>query len=132
MNKKILPVFLFASFAALSITSCKKDDDAAAEYNLVFKFKFDSTQARLNNVGQPQAVPAGNAGQCPVFNKMSAHYIELAPTAFTALGGGKVCYHAPETTLGGSTAIDFEKSNFAGNNETFFSIPLKNIPAGDY
>ena len=50
---------------------------------------------------------------------MSAHYVELAPTAFTALGAGAVLYRAAETTTGGSNAIDFEKSNFAGNNETF-------------
>ncbi|MEQ1676977.1 MAG: hypothetical protein ABL876_09765, partial [Chitinophagaceae bacterium] len=68
----------------------------------------------------------------PLFNKMSAHYVELAPVAFTALGGGAVLYHAPETAVGGSTAIDFEKSSFAGNNETFFSIPLKSIAAGEY
>jgi hypothetical protein len=77
-------------------------------------------------------MPAGHAGQSPVFNKMSAHYVELSPTAFTAVGAGAVLYKAPETTAGGSTAIDFDQSKFAGNNETFFSIPLKDINAGEY
>jgi hypothetical protein len=63
---------------------------------------------------------------------MSAHYIELTPTAFTALGSGAVLYRAPETTLGGSNAIDFEKSSLAGDNETFYSMPLKNVAPGTY
>lgn len=131
MNKNILAGLLLLTLAA-SFISCKQDETLPNQPNLVFVFKFDSTQARLDNIGQPKPVPAGNAAQSPVFNKMSAHYIELAPNALTALGAGKVCYRAPETTTGGSNAIDFEKSNFAGNNEIFFSMPLKNIPPGDY
>jgi hypothetical protein len=132
MRKIVIPTLFFAALITL-LTSCKKSvNNTGTEPRLIFKFKFDSTQTRLNNIGQPQGVAAGNAGQSPVFNKMSAHYIELAPTAFTALGGGAVLYHAPETTVGGATAIDFEKSSFAGNNETFYSIPLKSIAAGDY
>jgi hypothetical protein len=133
MKKNILPALLSATVLVVLFTSCQKEDNnPGTEAKLVLKFKFDSTQARLNNIGQPQGVAAGNAGQSPVFNKMSAHYVELAPGALTALGTGAILYHAPETTIGGSTAIDFEKSNFAGNNETFFSIPLKNIAAGEY
>src|SRR5258705_625191 len=132
MKKIVAPILLLAALITL-FTSCHKEiNDTASGPKLVFKFKFDSTQARLNNIGQPQGVPAGNAGQSPVFNKMSAHYIEMTPTAFTALGGGAVLYHAPETTIGGATAIDFEKSSFAGNNETFYSIPLKSITPGEY
>lgn len=124
---------IFALLVLIVFSSCQKNNDTpATEARLVLKFKFDSTQVRLNNIGQPSTIPAGNAGQSPRFNKMSAHYVELAPSAFTALGGGAVLYHAPETTAGGSKAIDFEKSNFAGNSETFFSIPVKNIVPGDY
>jgi hypothetical protein len=133
MPLKAVSKIFFAIGLAVLFTSCKKEEsNTTTEARLVLKFKFDSTQARLNNIGQPQGIAVGNAGQSPVFNKMSAHYVELAPTAFTALGTGAILYHAPETTVGGSTAIDFEKSNFAGNNETFFSIPLKNIAAGEY
>ena len=120
-------------FALLIICfSCQKETNQADEANLIFKFKFDPSQDRLNNIGQPAAVPAGHAGQSPEFNKMSAHYIELAPTALTALGGGVVLYRATETTAGGSNAIDFEKSNFAGDGEIFYKTPLKNITAGKY
>ena len=80
----------------------------ATEAKLIFQFKFDSTQLRLNNLGQPSALPAGNAGQSPIFNSMCAHYIEMTPTMFTPLGSGAVLYKAPETTAGGSNAIDFE------------------------
>ena len=120
-------------FACLVICfSCQKETNQADEPNLIFKFKFDLTQERLNNIGQPAAMPAGHAGQSPEFNKMSAHYIELAPTALTALGGGAVLYRATETNTGGSNAIDFEKSNFAGDGEIFYKTPLKNINAGKY
>lgn len=112
--------------------SCQKETIQADEPNLIFTFKFDPTQDRLNNIGQPAAMPAGHAGQSPEFNKMSAHYIELAPTALTALGGGVVLYRATETNTGGSNAIDFEKSNFAGDGEIFYKTPLKNINAGKY
>jgi hypothetical protein len=129
MIRLILPAFLVLFF----ISSCKKEKSNSSNGpNLVLKFKFDPTQARLNNTGQPEPMPAGHAGQSPDFNKMSAHYVELTPTAFTALGGGAVLYKAPETTAGGSNAIDFDKSKFAGNNETFFSIPLKDITPGVY
>jgi hypothetical protein len=130
--KKIATTCLLTLVAVVLLTSCQKDVTGKASPNLIFRFKFDSTQARLDNIGQPEPVPAGNGAQSPVFNKMSAHYIEFAPNALTPLGSGKVCYHAPETIAGGSTAIDFEKSNFAGNNETFFSIPLKSINPGEY
>jgi hypothetical protein len=133
MKKTAIPTLLLFFIPGFFITSCQKEDtDPTTEAKVIFKFKFDSTQARLNNIGMPSTIAAGNAGQSPKFNKMSAHYVELAPTALTALGTGAVLYHAPETTAGGSTAIDFEKSNFAGNNETFFSIPVKSITPGEY
>ena len=128
MTRTILPALLLIFF----ISSCKKEKGTAHEPTLVLKFKFDPAQVRLNNIGQPQPMPTGHAGQSPTFNKMSAHYVELTPTALTALGSGAVLYRAPETTIGGSNAIDFDKSKFAGNNETFFSIPLKDIAPGDY
>jgi hypothetical protein len=124
--------FLPALLVILFISSCKKEKSNGNSPNLVLKFKFDPAQARLNNTGQPQAMPTGHAGQSPTFNKMSAHYVELAPAATTALGGGAVLYRATETTAGGTNAIDFDKSSFAGNNEVFFSTPLKDITPGDY
>jgi len=115
-----------------ALSSCKKTDDTPATVNINFIFKFDSTQARLNAVGGVSAMPAGHAGQSPRFNTMSAHYLELAPSPTTLLGAGAVLYKAPEVTTGGATAIDFSKSNFAGNNATFLSVPVKSFAAGTY
>lgn len=119
--------------AIVLFTSCQKDDETPiSNYKLIFKFVFDSTQTRLNNIGQPATLPAGNAALSPVFNGMSAHYIELAPNANTLLGQGQILYKAPETTIGGNTAIDFSQSTIVANGGTFFSIPINNINLGSY
>jgi hypothetical protein len=115
-------------FPVLFISSCKKK----TEPKIIFKFQFDPTQPRLNAFGQPAGMAAGHAGQNPSFNSITAHYIEMTTGALTPLGGGAVLYHADETTAGGSTAIDFNKSKFSGSNQSFFEMPLKNLAAGDY
>lgn len=100
---------LFASIVAVSAiilsVACKKDNTSSTPATntnpavpsgpqLIFIFKFDSTQVRLNNLGQPDVMPTGHSGESPVFNGMSSHYIELAPTALTQLGNGDVLYRA--------------------------------------
>lgn len=129
MNR-ILTVLLLTSF--LAAVGCKKKENGNSNAKLIFKFKFDSTQARLNNIGQPSVIPSGNAAQSGIMNKMSAHYIEITPGPLTPLGQGTVLYRAAETTIGGSNAIDFEKAPQAGNGETFYEIPIKNIAIGEY
>ncbi len=128
MLKQILSALCIFSFTAMS---CKKNTTPAS-VQVNFIFRFDSTQERLNNLGVPAGVAAGNKAQSPVFNTMSAHYLELTPDQFTALGSGDVLYKAPETTAGGANAIDFSKSNFAGEGETFLSVPLKDVQPGTY
>jgi len=121
----IILVFLFSS--------CKKNDNNnSQEAKIHFIFKFDSTQVRLNGLGNPVGVAAGHAAQSPRFNSMTAHYLELAPTAYTPLGSGQVLYHAPEVNTGGATAIDFSQSHFAGNNEEFLTVPIKDLAPGTY
>lgn len=124
----ILP-FIVAALV-LPFVSCSKDSED--EPMLIVKFQFDPNQARLNNLGQPSAVGAGNAAQSPIFNSISSHYIELAPNANTQLGAGEVIYHATETTAGGDNAIDFSKSKIVSQGETFVKIPLRSIAAGNY
>ncbi|HET9055445.1 MAG TPA: hypothetical protein VFN30_01230 [Chitinophagaceae bacterium] len=129
MNK-----ILLAFITCIAIISCKTKE-SLTDINtakLIFKFKFDSTQTRLNNIGQPSFIPPGNAALSPVMNKMSAHYIELAPNALTQLGTGAVLYRSAEINTGGSNAIDFSQSRFAGNNEVFYEIPIKDITPGEY
>lgn len=121
------------ALAVLSLfITCKKNKSASDNTKyLIFKFKFDPSQVRLNNLGQPSTVPSGHGAQNPMFNKISAHYVELAPNALTQLGSGKVVYMAPETTTGGTKAIDFEKSIVVSENEIFYKVPLKDV-AGTY
>jgi hypothetical protein len=99
---------------------------------LIFKFKFDSTQARLNNVGMPSTIPSTNAAQSPTFNGMSAHYIELAQTDLTQVGGGAVLYKAEETNCGGSKAITFCKSVVCKEGDVCFAIPISSVTPGTY
>lgn len=130
---KQLSVAIFAAAILFCSSSCSKEhENAKSSAKIVFVFKFDSTQQRLNNIGLPDAMPSGNSGQSPLFNAMSSHYVELAPNAFTALGNGQVLYRAPEVTTGGSNAIDFSKSVLAKEGETFLSVPLDEINPATY
>lgn len=150
MNKFIFFSILITS----SIISCKKkgctdanatnyDNEAKKEDNscvypisngpqLIIKLRFDSTQTRLDNFGQPTTIPSGNSAQSPIFHGMSAHYIELAQNQYTQLGGGDAIYKGAETTSGGSNAVDFNKAIVKGNNEVFTTIPLSEITPNTY
>lgn len=124
--------FLLTAATALAFSACKKDDTADTKANLQFQFNFDSAQPRLNNIGLPAPIPAGNAAQTPNFRQMSVHYIELAPAALTLLGKGAVVYHAAETSKGGEMAVDFDQAAKAGANEVFAKISLQDVPPGTY
>jgi len=135
MSARILSIL---AFVAILLGSCTKDEDDPvpatpdAGPRLIMKFKFDSTQVRLTNLGQVSVTPVGHGAQSPVFNKMSAHYVEFAPGALTALGAGDVVYHAPETNLGGATAIDHDLGISVGEGQAFLDIPLSELAAGTY
>jgi hypothetical protein len=130
---KQLSVLISAAAILFCLGSCSKEhENAGPTARLVFVFKFDSTQERLNNIGLLDIMPPGNSGQSPLFNTMSSHYVELAPNAFTALGSGDILYRAPEVTTGGSNAIDFSKSVLAKEGETFLSVPVDEITPGTY
>jgi hypothetical protein len=116
-------------FALGLLSGCGED---TSEAQLIFKFKMDPTQIRLNNIGEPATVPVGHAAQSPDFNTISAHYIELAPNAFTPLGAGEILYKNAETNAGGANAIDFSKAIIVSEDEIFISIPISAIEAGDY
>jgi len=134
--KKLLAI-PFLGIILLSIVilqSCnQKDENPQTEGpKVIFKFQFDPTQERLDNLGQPATLPAGNAGQNPTFNAIGAHYFELTPTAFTQLGNGQVLYQAPEVTTDGDKAINFEQSIIKAENETYLEVPISSIAAGNY
>lgn len=130
--KKLLIAFTLATLLFCFSTCSKENNAGKSSAKLVFVFKFDSTQERLNNIGLLDLMPPGNSGQSPLFNTMSSHYVELAPNAFTALGSGDVLYRAPEVTTGGSNAIDFSQSVLAKEGETFLSVPLDEVTPGTY
>ena len=130
MKKIVLSLFILVY--TFSFVSCEDLDDTEPSPMLYIKFKFDPNQERLNNLGQPSTIPLENRAQTPIFNSISSHYIELAPTANTQLGQGQIIYHAPETTLGGENAIDFSQAKIVTEGETFLAIPLKDLAAGTY
>jgi hypothetical protein len=126
---------LLIVFSTLFIlSSCSKDDDnqVVTEPKLIVKLALNENQERLGNNGSPVSLPIGNAGQNPIFNGISAHYLELAKGPYTLLGDGEIIYHAPETTFGGENAIDFTKSIVKKSNEIFLEIPLKDVSPGEY
>ena len=124
---------LLVLFAGCSLLgACKKEDSNPTEPMLVVRIDVDSTQERLGNSGTPSPLPTGHAAQHPQFNRISAHYMELAPNAGTLLGTGSVVYHAPETAAGGSNAIDFDRSSVVAPGSVFLRIPLSSISPGNY
>lgn len=129
---KVFKSIFVVAVLVLAFTGCKKSESTTTP-KLIFKFRFDPTQARYDSFGNLQdTLPTGHAGQSPSFNAMSAHYIELARTRWDSVGKGIVLYHAPEVTTGGEKAIDFSQSVFAKDGETFYSVNLKDVTPGDY
>ncbi|PKR81940.1 hypothetical protein CW751_00975 [Brumimicrobium salinarum] len=119
------------------VVSCDKDkNEPLPEENsgpkLIFRMKMDPNQERLDGFGNPATIPAGHAAQTPDFNSISAHYIELAPSAYTQVGDGEVIYHGAETTEGGDNAVIFDKLKKVAHGETVFSKPLSQITPGNY
>lgn len=116
----------------LMMSCTKTDNGEVSEAKLILRFKFDSTQQRLNSRGELSYLAPEHAARSPVINSMAVHYIELSPDASTPLGQGSVIYKGGETDIVGARAIDYEQAAFFGNYEVFFAIPLKNFPAGEY
>ncbi|MCW3085535.1 MAG: hypothetical protein JWP12_2901 [Bacteroidetes bacterium] len=153
-TKHIFAIAVCAVAGSFILSSCKKDKDpdptpvtttpaatcapntsfvpdGTAGPRLIFKFKFDSTQVRLDNFGNPSTVASGNAAQSPHFNFMSQHYIELA-NDLDALGAGKILYTGITSTAGGSSAIDYCSSTQTAEGDIFFSKALSQITPGSY
>lgn len=130
--------FLLFLLTASALIACKDDEEPTpdpvtpASPRIYFTFKFDSTQTRLDNLGNVASVPAGHSAQSPVFRFMSTHYIEMTPDMWTALGSGAVVYTGPSTTAGGPNAINFDSAIVVGENQEVISIPLSQFTPGTY
>lgn len=99
---------------------------------MVFTFRFDENQERLDSFGNPAVVPSAHGAQTPDFQEISAHYVELIQTANTWLGDGEIVYQGAETEVGGEMAIDFDPSPRVGEDEVFVSVPLSSLAPGTY
>jgi hypothetical protein len=139
-KKKMKKILLIPTLLmALGFIACdKKKDNNETPTNepagpkLIFRLKLDSTQTRCDNFGQPAAVPSGHGAQSPIFNTFASHYIELAPTAMTPLGGGDVIYHGAEVGTGEATAIDFSKSIITKDGGIMYEVPISSVTPGTY
>lgn len=131
---RLFPLIGILFLGITLISSCKKEDpdDQTEGPNLVFKFKFDPTQQRLDNFGNPSTISSGHAAQSPRFNSISANYIEMISSQWTQLGEGEIVYQGAKTTDGGDEAIDFREAKIVAEDEVFFSIPLSEVKAGNY
>lgn len=94
--------------------------------------EFDEDQIRLDNLGNPSVIPAGNAAQTPLMNLMSVHYIELSENEFVPFKDGAVLYTAPQTSEGGDEAIDFDESQKSAAGADFVKINLERLTPGTY
>lgn len=118
---------------------CKKETIGNDSENFLrLKLEFNPNQERLNNLGQPAAMPSEHAGQTPDFRGMSVHFIELVPTKFTPYKSGAAIYSGAEVDAnnpnphGFTKAIDFENALIMEEGEVFLEVPMKDIPAGEY
>ncbi|MFM1931666.1 MAG: hypothetical protein RL226_969 [Bacteroidota bacterium] len=121
----------------LALLGCKKEKEdtntaTTDQPSIIFTFRFDEDQARLDNFGNPSVIPAGHAAQTPEFHGISANYIELTPNGFTPLGGGEIIYDGPQTTEGGESAIDFDLARIVAEDEMFVKMPLSAMEPGTY
>ncbi len=129
----------FALTGALVLFACSKTDDDTdtpqpipTEPALNITFVMDTTAARLNNLGDPVSVPAGNAAQHPNFDVLGLHFVGLYLDKFTPYDQGVTIISTPTTEKGGVAAIDFDNELFITASNNVISIPLNNLAAGTY
>lgn len=155
MSKSILNYFLLflviTVFNACSKEGCtnekatnydekaKKDDNSCifdtiipSKPQLKLVFKFDGTQQRLDNFGQPSTIPSGHGALTPTFNLMGVHFIELSNANIVPAGSGEFLYETFSTTAGGSKAAHFDSLLIGKDGDQFFTINLEDIAPATY
>ncbi|MBK7035915.1 MAG: hypothetical protein KBF42_11500 [Chitinophagales bacterium] len=128
LKKELFSYFLIG--ITILLFSCNKE---VKNFNDIhFVLEFDEDQIRLDNLGNPSVIPAGNAAQTPLMNLMSVHYIELSENEFVPFKDGAVLYTAPQTSEGGDEAIDFDESQKSAAGADFVKINLERLAPGTY
>lgn len=128
LKKELFSYFLIG--ITILLFSCNKE---VKNFNDIhFVLEFDEDQIRLDNLGNPSVIPAGNAAQTPLMNLMSVHYIELSENEFVPFKDGAVLYTAPQTSEGGDEAIDFDESQKSAAGADFVKINLERLTPGTY
>ena len=125
---------LFISVMVLSVCSCSSNDNINSPdgYKLNITFIMDPNADRLDNLGNPVALPEGHAGQNPDFETLGLHFIGLYPDKFTPYDQGVTVFSSPTTEAGGIAAIDFENELLLTESDNMISVPLSDLAAGTY
>lgn len=125
--------FIFRLAPCLLLAACSGDPEPMAQApQLLLTVDVDPTQERLDNFGNPSAMPQGHAAQTPTYHKVAVHYVELLKDQYTQVGSGIVLYNSPMTNAGGAEAIDFAKTIVAAPGTTVSLGNASAIPPGTY
>jgi len=130
MTKSKMIIYLLIG---IFLSSCTTDDETRpSNPMLTITFIMNTEAERLDNLGNPIAIPAGNAGQNPDFEILGLHFIGLYPDKFTPYDNGTTVFVSPVTEEGGTAAIDFENELFLTETDNTLSVPLSQINSGTY
>lgn len=129
---------IFSILIGIGMLSCSTEEPTgnpnpnpdAPRLNITFIMDVDAE--RLDNLGNPIAVPEGNAAQNPDFEVLGLHFIGLYPDKFTPYDGGVTVSSTTTTGSGGETAIDFDSEVFFNEEINTLSVPLSFVSAGTY
>ena len=133
MNKTNL---IFSLLIGVTLWSCSTEQSAGSPEpevaRLNITFIMDADAERLDNLGNPAAVPEGNAAQNPDFDILGVHFIGLYPDKFTPYDEGVTITSTATTGSGGELAIDFDSELFFNEEINTLSVPLSYVAAGSY
>jgi hypothetical protein len=116
---------VWLSLFVLLFAACQKSDNN--DRYLVFRFKFDPKQERLDSNGYASLAPG--ASLTPIVNSAASHYLELCQGDSVPFKTGTVLFQGAETD---SATVDFSKCTISKEGDVFFSIPLSMVTPGVY